>query len=133
MKRLEDLCRERGVRLTDQRRIVLEVIEAATDHPCTFEIYRRASVNRKIGMATVYRALSDLTTAGLITRHIFTDGKARYKIVGRDSHSHLIDVVSGAILEVTGEGLRALLEEQARKLGYRLVDFRLRMVGTSPS
>ena len=83
MEQLEELCRERGVRLTEQRRIVLEVLETATDHPCTFEIHRRASVGRRIGVATVYRALNSLATAGLVTRHVFRDGKARYERAGR--------------------------------------------------
>ena len=82
MERLEELCRERGLRLTEQRRIVLEVLDAATDHPCTFEIHRRASVERRIGVATVYRALNSLATAGLVTRHVFRDGKARYERTG---------------------------------------------------
>lgn len=130
MERLEDLCRERGVRLTEQRRIVLEVLEAATDHPCTFEIHRRASAGRRIGVATVYRALNSLATAGLVTRHVFRDGKARYECAGRAAHPHLIDVATGELVEVDDEGaLARMIEEEARRMGFRLVEFRLKLFG----
>ncbi len=128
---LDELCRERGVRLTEQRRIVLEVLEAATDHPCTFEIHRRASVGRKIGVATVYRALNSLTTAGIVTRHVFRDGKARYERTGSAPHPHLIDTGTGEIVEVDDDGLRELLEREALRLGYRLVEYRLKIFGES--
>lgn len=130
MDQLEQLCRERGVKLTIQRRIVLEVLEAATDHPCANEIHRRTAHDRPVGVATVYRALNSLAAAGLVTRHVFKDGKARYERVGRPPHPHLIDVDSGTIVEVEDDGLIRLLEEEARRLGYRLVDYRLRMFGT---
>ena len=130
MDRLGELCRERGVRLTEQRRIVLEVLEVATDHPCTFEIHRRASVGRRIGVATVYRALNSLATAGVVTRHIFRDGKARYERAGKAAHPHLIDVTTGDVVEVDDEGeLTRMIEEEARRMGFRLVEFRLRLFG----
>ena len=130
MEQLEELCRERGVRLTEQRRIVLEVLESATDHPCTFEIHRRASVGRRIGVATVYRALNSLATAGLVTRHVFRDGKARYERAGRAAHPHLIDVATGEVVEVDDEGdLTRMIEEEARRMGFRLVEFRLKLFG----
>ncbi len=130
MDRLEQLCRERGVKLTIQRRIVLEVLEAATDHPCANEIHRRTAHDRPIGVATVYRALNSLAAAGLVARHVFKDGKARYERVGRAPHPHLIDVDSGTIVEVEDGGLTRLLQEEARRLGYRLVEYRLKMFGT---
>lgn len=130
MAPLDELCRERGVRLTEQRRIVLEVLEAATDHPCTFEIHRRASVGRKIGVATVYRALNSLTTAGIVTRHVFRDGKARYERTGSAPHPHLIDTATGEVMEVGDDGALAhAIEEEARRMGFRLVEFRLRLFG----
>ncbi len=130
MDRLDELCRGRGVRLTEQRRIVLEVLEAATDHPCTFEIHRRASVGRKIGIATVYRALNSLTAAGLLTRHVFRDGKARYERAGGAPHPHLIDVVTGEIVEVTNDGgLARLFEKEAARRGFWLRSYRLRLFG----
>jgi Fur family ferric uptake transcriptional regulator len=130
MDRLEQLCHERGLKLTIQRRIVLEVLEAATDHPCAYEIHRRTTRERRIGVATVYRALNSLTAAGLVTRHVFKDGKARYERVGRAPHPHLIDVDSGVIYEVDDDGLVSLIEEEARRMGYRLVDYRLKIFGT---
>lgn len=130
MDRLAELCRERGLRLTEQRRIVLEVLEAATDHPCTFEIHRRASVGGRIGVATVYRALNSLASAGLVTRHVFRDSKARYERTGGAPHPHLIDVTTGEILEVEDDGgLVRLIEEEARRMGFRLVEFRLKLFG----
>ncbi len=129
MTPLETLCVERGVRLTEHRRIVLEVLEAAIDHPCAQEIHRRAACNHRIGMATVYRTLNSLSAAGLVTRHLFRDGKARYERAGRPSHPHLIDVNTGTIVEVDEVGLVALMEEAAREMGYRLVDYRLTLFG----
>lgn len=130
MDRLDELCRERGLRLTEQRRIVLEVLDAATDHPCTFEIHRRASAGRRIGVATVYRALNSLASAGLVTRHVFRDGKARYERTGGAPHPHLIDVTTGEIVEVEDDGgLVRLIEEEARRMGFRLVEFRLKLFG----
>ena len=130
MDRLDELCRERGLRLTEQRRLVLEVLEAATDHPCTFEIRRRASAGRRIGVATVYRALNSLATAGLVTRHVFRDGKARYERTGRAPHPHLIDVSTGEIVEVEDDGVPTrLIEAEARSMGFRLVEFRLKLFG----
>lgn len=130
MERLEKLCRERGVRLTDQRRIVLEVLESATDHPCTFEIHRRASASHRIGVATVYRALNSLASAGLVTRHIFRDGKARYERTGGAPHPHLIDVENGEIVELEDNGdLARLIEEEARRIGFCLVEFKLKLFG----
>lgn len=130
MDRLEALCRERGVRLTEQRRLVLEVLEAATDHPCTFEIHRRASAGRPIGVATVYRALNSLANAGLVTRHVFQDGKVRYERAGVTPHPHLIDVVTGEIVEVTNDGgLVRLLEKEAARRGFWLRSYRLRLFG----
>ncbi len=130
MDRLETLCRERGVRLTEQRRIVLEVLEAATDHPCTFEIHRRASAGGRIGIATVYRALNSLANAGLVSRHVFRDGKARYERAGATPHPHLIDVATGEIVEVINDGgLARLFEKEADRLGFRLQNYRLRLFG----
>lgn len=129
MDPIEQLCRERGVKLTIQRRIVLEVLDAATDHPCANEIHRRTAHDRPIGVATVYRALNSLAAAGLVARHVFEDGKARYERVGRAPHPHLIDLDSGAIVEVEDGGLIRLMEEEARRQGYRLVEYRLKMFG----
>lgn len=132
MDALEQLCRNRGLKLTIQRRIVLEILQAATDHPCAHEIQRRTEKERRIGIATIYRALNALVSVGLVKRHIFGDGKARYERFGYDPHPHLIDIASGAIVEVDDSGLTLLLEAEARKLGYRLVEYRLKMFGVDP-
>lgn len=130
MTDLEQLCRERGVKLTGPRRLVLDVVEASTDHPCTHEIHRRVvGQDRRIGMATVYRTLNKLVAAGIVTRHVFRDGKARYERSGKAPHPHLIDVATGKIIEVDDEGLARLVEEEARRMGFRLVDYRLKLFG----
>lgn len=86
MDMLEQLCRNPGLKLTIRRRIVLEVLDAATIHPCAHEIHRRTEKERRIGVDTVYSALNSLTAAGLVTRHAFSDVKARYERVGRAAH-----------------------------------------------
>jgi Fur family ferric uptake transcriptional regulator len=130
MTDLERLCRDRGVKLTGQRRLVLDVLDAATDHPCTHEIHRRVlGRDRRIGVATVYRTLNRLVAAGIVARHVFRDGKARYERCGRAPHPHLIDLATGEIVEVDDEGLAARLEEEAHRLGYRLVEYRLKLSG----
>jgi len=127
--RLEELCLQRGLRLTEHRRIVVEILESATDHPCVREIHRRAARDHRIGVATVYRTLNRLTAAGLVTRHVFHDGKARYERTRTGPHHHLINVDTGQVVEVDDERLTLLVEEAARRLGYRLVDYRLRLFG----
>lgn len=127
MTPLEALCVQRGLRLTEHRRIVLEVLEASDDHPCVREIHRRAADGHRIGIATVYRTLNTLVEAGMVKRQVFPDGKAHYERVGRSSHPHLIDVATGTIVEIDDVDLEALLEQEARKLGYHLVDFSLKL------
>jgi Fur family ferric uptake transcriptional regulator len=131
MTPLETLCLQRGLRLTEHRRIVLEVLEASDDHPCVREIHRRAAAGHRIGIATVYRTLNSLVEVGMVRRQVFPDGKAHYERAGRPSHPHLIDLATGEITEVDDMALTHLLEEQARRLGYRLVDFRLKLFGRS--
>jgi Fur family transcriptional regulator, ferric uptake regulator len=127
MTPLEALCVQRGLRLTEHRRIVLEVLEAAEDHPCVREIHRRAADGHRIGIATVYRTLNTLVEAGMVKRQVFADGKAHYERAGRAPHPHLIDLASGAIVEIDDPGLESLLEREALKLGYRLVDYSLKL------
>jgi len=129
MVRLVQMCEQRGLRLTEPRRTVLDVLETATDHPCAYEIHRRASQVSNVGLPTVYRVLGDLVKAGLLTRHVFGDRKARYERVGSEPHPYLIDIASGQIVGVDDDGLARLLEETARRLGYRLVDCRLTLFG----
>jgi Fur family ferric uptake transcriptional regulator len=127
MTPIESLCVQRGLRLTEHRRIVLEVLEAAQDHPCVREIHRRAAAGHRIGIATVYRTLNSLVEVGMVKRQVFPDGKAHYERAGRPSHPHLIDVATGTIVEIDDAGLQMLLERQARLLGYQLVDYSLRL------
>ena len=132
MTPLQQLCLHRGLRLTEHRRIVLEVLEAATDHPCAREIHRRAATGHRIGLATVYRTLNSLAAVGLVRRHVFRDGKARYEGADGLPHDHLIDVATGEILEISDRELPRIAEAVAAGLGYRLVDYRLRLFGEKP-
>lgn len=127
MSRLEQLCELQGVRLTTALRAVLEVIETATDHPCAKEIHRRANEADTIGLNTVYRLLSELVDAGLLIRHVFGDGKARYERAAEEARPYLINEATGEISSGPDGGLRALLEEEARRHGYCLVDYRLKL------
>jgi Fur family transcriptional regulator, ferric uptake regulator len=131
MTALEALCVQRGLRLTEHRRIVLEVLEASDDHPCVREIHRRAADGHRIGIATVYRTLNTLVEAGMVRRQVFADGKAHYERAGRPSHPHLIDVATGTIVEIDDASLESLLEEEARRLGYHLVDYSLTLFARS--
>ena len=127
MTPLEAQCVERGLRLTEHRRIVLEVLEYSNDHPCVREIHRRAADGHRIGIATVYRTLNTLVEAGMVKRQLFPDGRAHYERVGRPSHPHLIDLATGTIVEIDDAELGSLLERQARRLGYQLVDYSLKL------
>lgn len=127
MTPLEALCQQRGLRLTEHRRIVLEVLEASHDHPCVREIHRRAAAGHRIGIATVYRTLNSLVERGMVRRQVFPDGRAHYERAGRPSHPHLIDVATGTVVEIDDTDLASLLEQEARKLGYTLVDFSLKL------
>lgn len=129
MDPLEALCRRRGLRLTEHRRIVLEVLEAATDHPSVREIHRRAAAGHCIGLATVYRALNSLAESGIVMRRTFPDGRSYYERADAASHSHLFDVDNGEILEVGDGNLLRLAKLVAERLGYRVVDYRLSLYG----
>jgi Fur family transcriptional regulator, ferric uptake regulator len=125
---LEARCVARGMRMTEQRRIIAQVIEAATDHPDVEELYRRASdIDPRISLSTVYRTVNLFEEAGLVTRHDFKDGRARFELIPDEHHDHLIDVRSGKVIEFRNEEIEAIQEVIARKLGYRLVDHRLEL------
>lgn len=116
--------------MTGQRRIIAQVLEEATDHPDAEELYNRASqVDGNISIATVYRTVKLLEETGIIERHEFRDGRARYEIVPEDHHDHLIDLKSGNVIEFASEEIEALQEKIAREHGYRLVDHRLELYG----
>ncbi len=133
MSDLEGHFSGRGLRLTWQRRVVLAVVEAATDHPCANEIYLRATRHRAIGIATVYRTLSQLVAMGLITRYSLADGTPRYARAGCLPAAHLVDAKTGTLVALEDEGLGRLLKSEAKKLGYRLVKYRLKVVGVASS
>lgn len=130
--RLEQACLERGLRMSEQRRIILQVIDQANDHPCAEEVHRRViRVEPTISMATVYRTLNILAEAGIISRVELGDGKTHYEDAGDGRHEHLVDVESGQVLEFRDHAIEALLREAAGRLGYRLLQYRLEVFATA--
>ncbi|GAB4519434.1 MAG: Fur family transcriptional regulator [Roseibium sp.] len=128
---LADLCIAKGMRMTEQRRVIASVIEEASDdHPDVEELYRRSvAIDPGISISTVYRTVKLFEDAGMIERHDFRDGRSRYETVPDEHHDHLIDLRSGQVIEFRNEEIEALQEFIARKLGYRLVDHRLELYG----
>ena len=130
MDRIENLCTEKGMRMTDQRRVVARVLSNSHDHPDVEELYRRAhAMDPHISIATVYRTVRLFEEAGIIERHDFRDGRSRYEETPDHHHDHLIDMRSGRVIEFVDAEIEALQEAIARKLGYRLVDHRLELYG----
>ena len=130
MDRVEKLCIEKGMRMTDQRRVIAQVLSMAHDHPDVEELYRRAhAVDHHISIATVYRTVRLFEDAGIIARHDFRDGRARYEEAPDVHHDHLIDMKTGQVIEFVDEEIEALQDAIARRLGYRLVDHRLELYG----
>ncbi len=128
--RIEKLCVEKGLRMTDQRRVIARVLSTSQDHPDAEELHRRASAeDPRISLATVYRTVRLFEEAGIIERHDFRDGRSRYEEAGDDHHDHLIDLKSGEVVEFVNEEIERLQEAIARKLGYKLVDHRLELYG----
>ena len=118
------------MRMTDQRRVIARVLQESADHPDVEELYRRSSaVDPRISISTVYRTVKLFEDAGIIERHDFRDGRARYETVPEEHHDHLIDLKSGNVIEFRNEEIERLQEAIARKLGYRLVDHRLELYG----
>lgn len=129
---LETLCAEKGLRITEQRRVIARVISDAEDHPDVEELYRRASaVDPKISIATVYRTVRLFEEAGVLDRHDFGDGRARYEAAPESHHDHLIDVETGRVVEFVDPELEALQKVIAERLGYRLVDHRMELYGVA--
>lgn len=127
-KTLEELCAERGMRMTGQRRVIAGVLQDAADHPDVEELYRRASaVDPHISISTVYRTVKLFEDLGIIEKHEFRDGRARYEPLPEEHHDHLIDVKSGQVIEFRNARIEALQEEIARELGYRIVEHRLEL------
>jgi Fur family ferric uptake transcriptional regulator len=125
---LEEQCASRGMRMTEQRRIIAQIVEQASDHPDVEELHRRAaSRDPRISLSTVYRTLNLFEEAGLVTKHDFKDGRARFEVIPDEHHDHLIDIRSGRVIEFRNEEIEAIQEVIARRLGYRLVDHRLEL------
>ena len=127
---IEALCVKKGMRMTDQRRVIAQVLTESTDHPDVEEVYERATkVDAGISIATVYRTVRLFEEAGILERHDFRDGRSRYEPVSDDHHDHLIDLDSGQVLEFHNDEIEALQERIARDMGFRLVDHRMELYG----
>ena len=130
MNSIEDKCKKKGVRLTDQRKIIAEVMSESKDHPDVDELHKRVSeVDKKISIATVYRTVKLFEESGILTKHEFKGGKARYEELNEGHHDHLIDVKTGEIIEFVDEEIEKLQKKVAEKHGYTLVDHKLELYG----
>ena len=128
--RLERLCAEKGMRRTGQRRTIAKVLSEAEDHPDVEEVYRRASArDPRISLSTVYRTVRLFEGAGILDRHEFGDGRARYEPAGLGHHDHLINVKTGEVIEFSNEQIEKLQEAVARDLGFKLIGHRLELFG----
>ncbi len=123
-------CEARGLRMTEQRRVLARVIGEAEDHPAVEEIYARASaIDPRISLATVYRTVKLFEESGILEKLEFGDGRARYEDAERDHHDHLIDVSTGQVIEFIDPEIEALQEKIAARLGFRLIGHRLELLG----
>ncbi len=131
MSSIESACIEKGMKMTEQRRVIARVLSDSTDHPDVEDVYKRASeIDPKISIATVYRTLRLFDIANIIDRHDFGDGRARYEVAAEGSHHHhLIDMKTGHVLEFENEELESIKRRIARELGYKLVGERLELYG----
>ena len=132
MSKIEDKCKDKGVRLTDQRRLIAKVMSdskvtyGSKDHPDVDELHKRvASIDDKISIATVYRTVKLFEESGILMKHDFKDGKARYEL--NDDHNHLIDIKTGNIIEFTSDEIEIIQKKIAEKHGYKLVDSKLEL------
>ena len=127
-KDIEAQCTASGMRMTEQRRVIARVLASADDHPDVEELYRRcAAVDNRISISTVYRTVKLFEDSGIIERHEFRDGRARYEQIPEAHHDHLINLRNGQVIEFQSEEIERLQREVARKLGYKLVDHRLEL------
>jgi Fur family ferric uptake transcriptional regulator len=125
---IEALCVAKGMRMTEQRRVIARVLAGSADHPDVEELYRRcAKVDDRISISTVYRTVKLFEDAGIIERHDFREGRARYEQIPDTHHDHLINLRTGDVIEFQSEEIERLQAEIARRLGYRLVDHRLEL------
>lgn len=129
--RLERLCHEKGLRMTEQRRVIARVLSDAEDHPDVETVHERASaIDARIGLATVYRTLRLFEEANILERHDFGDGRSRYEGAQDEHHDHLIDINTGEVIEFQNTEIEALQKKVAKELGYKLADHRLELYGT---
>ena len=127
---IEAKCIKRGVRLTDQRKLIAKIMSESTDHPDVDELHKRVSkIDSKISIATVYRTVKLFEESGILTKHEFKGGKARYEELNESHHDHLIDVKSGEIIEFVDQEIEKLQKKVAEKYGYDLVDHKLELYG----
>jgi Fur family transcriptional regulator, ferric uptake regulator len=130
MDRIEKRCVEKGMRMTEQRKVIARVLSESHDHPDVEELHRRANaIDTGISIATVYRTVRLFEEAGILERHDFRDGRSRYEETPETHHDHLIDMKSGKVVEFVDPEIERLQQEIAFKLGYRLVDHRLELYG----
>ena len=128
---IESKCIKKGVRLTDQRKLVAKVMSESEDHPDVDELHRRVNkLDAKISIATVYRTVKLFEEAGIVAKHDFKGTKARYEEAPQEHHDHLIDVNTGEIIEFVNDDIEKLQQKVAEKLGYKLVDHRLELYGS---
>ena len=127
---IEQKCIAKGVKLTEQRKIIAKVMSEATDHPDVDELYKRVSkIDSKISIATVYRTVKLFEESGILTKHEFKGDKARYEELNEGHHDHLIDVKTGEIIEFVDDEIEKLQQKVAKKYGYKLVDHKLELYG----
>ena len=127
---IEALCAERGLRITEQRRVIAKVLSESEDHPDVDKLHERAAaIDPRISIATVYRTVRLFEEAGILDRHDFGDGRARYEAAPEAHHDHMIDVETGRVIEFVDPELEALQRQIAERLGYRLVDHRMELFG----
>ena len=130
-KAIENECAKKGVRLTDQRKLIAKVMSESEDHPDVDELHKRVNkVDSKISIATVYRTVKLFEEAGIVAKHDFKGTKARYEEATHEHHDHLIDINTGEITEFVNDEIEKLQEKVAAKLGYKLVDHRLELYGS---
>lgn len=130
--RIENMCVEKGMRMTEQRRVIARVLSLAHDHPDVEEVHRRAAaIDNKISIATVYRTVRLFEEAAILERHDFLDGRSRYEQVQEDHHDHLIDMQSGKVIEFHNDDIEKLQKVIARELGFDLVGHRLELYGVA--
>ena len=131
MSKIEEKCKQRGVRLTDQRKLIAKAMSESNDHPDVDELHKRVTkLDKKISIATVYRTVKLFEESGIVEKHDFRGGKARYEESPEEHYDHLIDINDGKIVEFIDNDIEKLQKKIAEKLGYKLVDHRLELYGT---